>query len=241
MAYHDGRDNFCQVCDRSFINANAYKQHFQSSTHRPRNIKCPFKDLGCKSKDFISITALARHFDANGCTFTRRQFNGIAYDLNQSGDHDQEYSIIVPDVDPRKMGISGHVRYLITKGAGRRFSNGEDDSWTCTYRDCGNECGAKFNTKDGLKAHLKSPKHEVPMYRCPGCETCFTDLGSACSHIGADLRTCNVNVGDVKREVRELITAVTQRQDSRARPLKDYSERMRDFASLLQRLRPTRS
>ncbi|RXW18575.1 hypothetical protein EST38_g7274 [Candolleomyces aberdarensis] len=177
--------------------------------------------------------ALARHIDANGCTtfVTRRQFNGIVYDLNQSGDG-KRYSVIDPDINPRKisMGISKYDIYLITQEAGQKMLNREDDFWTCTYRGC----GAKFNDKDRLKAHLKSPKHEARMYRCPGCDKHFPDLGSACSHIEQDLPRCNLNnVKDVIREAHELIIAVTKKKkDSRTK------QRLREFARILPNLRP---
>ncbi|RXW11858.1 hypothetical protein EST38_g13997, partial [Candolleomyces aberdarensis] len=175
--------------------------------------------------------ALARHIDAQGCTafITRRQFNGIAYDLNQFGDGKQ-YSVIDPDINPRTTGISRDAVYFTLKEAGRKVSNEEDDFWTCTYRGC----GAKFNVKDRLKAHLKSPTHEARMYRCPGCDKHFPDLGSACSHIEQDLPGCNLNnVKDVIREAHELIIAVTKKKDPRAR------EHPRAFAKLkLLNLRP---
>ncbi|KAJ2917837.1 hypothetical protein MD484_g2552, partial [Candolleomyces efflorescens] len=219
MRYSIGRGNYCQECDRSFPDENALEQHLNSSTHQPRQVRCPFEDLGCASNGFTSIAALARHFDSNGCALiTRRRFNGIAYDLSQSGDRDQPFRVIKPDVNPRNMGFKRRV-HRVVKRAWRKLLEGEEDPWTCTYPDSEGECGAELTTIAGLKAHLKSPKHEARMYRCPGCTTCFADLGSASSHIAADLPACNLNARAEMRKVLELINAVTQRQDPRARRL----------------------
>ncbi|KAJ2917838.1 hypothetical protein MD484_g2553, partial [Candolleomyces efflorescens] len=212
-------DTRCEDCARTFKNENALGQHRKSSAHLPRNIECPFKNLGCNSKGFISIADLARHFDANGCAnLTRRQFNGFAYDLNQGHEDPNKYSIIKPDINPRKsgrMGISPSIADLLTKRAAEKYAKGEDKFYTCTYKDC----GAKFDKRLKLKAHLKSPKHEALMYRCPGCKKQFPDLGSACSHIGAGLQGCNLDVEDKMKEVRKLITAVTKKKDPSAHPL----------------------
>ncbi|KAJ2935394.1 hypothetical protein H1R20_g1700, partial [Candolleomyces eurysporus] len=206
MGYHR-----CEECKNTFGNRNALKQHQNSSVHQLRNIKCPFQRLGCTSGPFISVAALARHIDAQGCTtfITRRQFNEIAYDLNQSDDGER-YSVIDPDINPRTTGISKDTVDSIIKAAGRKVSNREDYFWTCTYPGC----VAEFKAKDSLKAHLQSPTHEARMYRCPGCNADFPDLGSACSHIEQNVRGCNIEVKAVIKEVHELITAVKKKKVS---------------------------
>lgn len=194
-----GRSHSCLECGRSFRSPNGLKQHRNSSRHKPATIRCPF---GCtSSKEFISVAALAAHIEANGCSeITRRQFNELAYGLDPGG------AILV-----RHPGPSGNLTRNQIRRNLQRARRGS--VWKCAY--CRNH--AEFPDLDALKAHLKSPAHDVEMYRCSKCDARFKTLSGLGSHVSTT--KCNAK----ERKMHDKIWHLTC-QVERAHRSNDDSE-----------------
>ncbi|EGN93768.1 hypothetical protein SERLA73DRAFT_126614 [Serpula lacrymans var. lacrymans S7.3] len=56
--------HYCVSCKRLFVSASNLQAHMNSSTHRPRDVVCPFR--GC-AQAFVSKSALVLHLESGKC------------------------------------------------------------------------------------------------------------------------------------------------------------------------------
>ncbi|KAJ3545284.1 hypothetical protein NMY22_g2502 [Coprinellus aureogranulatus] len=178
-------------CTRRFQSPSNLQAHLDSSAHVEARIRCPF----CcdDNKLFISQAAVAAHIDANGCEeITRRRFNELAYEC------DTRATVVDKDEHPNES-ISNLSILRILQNARRT------GAYHCSYNGCGN----RFNTLNGLTAHLKSPAHEVLMYKCPECSESFKVFSGVHQHIDGGM--CKVDMIRVKRQMQGIVNRVKQR------------------------------
>lgn len=80
-------------------------------------------------------------------------------------------------------------------------------SWNGSYYECF-ICYCEFRTLRSLDLHLKSPRHEEAIYRCPnkqGCIRDFKTLGALCAHAEKD--KCGVQKFNHAKEAVESLMA----------------------------------
>ena len=186
-----GKHHYCGECDRHFQNENNIRQHMNSKTHQPANLRCP-RD-GC-NKSFVSPAGLALHFESGTCSsgITRDQLDRIIIRK------DKKRYITIPSrlitgplgweepPPPKKM------------WATKRSWNGE--AYECFL------CNATYRTLAQLNQHLRSPAHEEKIYKCPkpDCGVEFVTLSGLCQHVEGG--SCGVRMFRKVRATMESLT-----------------------------------
>lgn len=148
-----------------------FTQHLNSSVHRPKDVKCPFK---CGAS-FVSRSALVLHLENGGCSsgMTRSQVDKYVRQFDTN-------NIIT---DPSRLltgGSSSSSSQEITLIATERSWNGS--AYQCVL------CYHPFRTLHALNQHLASPKHKDKVYICRGaeCGLRFNALSGLVQHVESD-------------------------------------------------------
>ncbi|KAF9532125.1 hypothetical protein CPB83DRAFT_848392 [Crepidotus variabilis] len=177
-AHYRQSDNhyYCEPCDRHFLNENALRNHLNSSTHQPKNVKCPFRGCG---KAFVSRAALVLHLEGGACPsgVDRKTINKLV--------HKYDKNHIITDPSRLIGGASSNdsdedVEDIATERSWNGFG------YECYF------CQKEFPTLKRLNQHLASPVHKAQIYRCPGrhCEAHFSTLSALVQHI--ESQKCDV-------------------------------------------------
>ncbi|KZT35199.1 hypothetical protein SISSUDRAFT_990851 [Sistotremastrum suecicum HHB10207 ss-3] len=161
--------HYCQKCSQHFDDKNNLDQHLRSSTHQPKNVRCP--GLGC-GRSFVSHSALLLHFEAGNCPsgMTREELNRIVVQADRNN--------IITNPARLIAGPQGYQQPSATDyWATARSWNGS--AYECFL------CHGTFRSLQSLNAHLQSPTHRERIYRCPNqsCGIEYSVLSALCQHV----------------------------------------------------------
>ncbi|KIJ50646.1 hypothetical protein M422DRAFT_224621 [Sphaerobolus stellatus SS14] len=165
---------YCIDCRRLFQSQSNLNSHLNSSTHKPKDIVCPGKDCGGR---FVSVSALLLHFEAGRCSsgMTRDKLNRYIVQWDRSN--------VITNPSRLIAGPAGtyQVPAVTETWASERSWNGY--GYECFL------CHNVFGTLVALNSHLKSPRHQDRIYRCPNRTTCgaeFSVMSSLTQHVESD-------------------------------------------------------
>jgi hypothetical protein len=161
--------HYCVPCKRNFLSASNLNSHLNSSTHRPKDVLCPFRACG---QSFVSRSALILHLEAGRCR------SGVDRQTIKSfvRSYDKDHFI----TDPSRMLTYGdggvESKYIATSA-----------SWNGSAYECF-LCHSTYRSLKSLNQHLESPRHQEKIYFCPlsSCHTQFTTLSALCQHIESE-------------------------------------------------------
>ncbi|RDB19494.1 hypothetical protein Hypma_013457 [Hypsizygus marmoreus] len=160
---------YCTPCNRLFGSASNLQAHLNSSTHRPKDVPCPFKGCG---HAFVSRSALILHLESGSCR------SGVDRDrINYEVCRLDTDNVIT---DPSRLltgpAASQEVKYYAT-----------DAAWNGSAYEC-YFCHNTFRSLPALNEHLASPKHQNKIYVCPLSTCCirFTTLSALCQHVESE-------------------------------------------------------
>ena len=158
---------YCIICDRFFQSSNNLREHLASSRHRPAQYPCPFERT---ERKFISLAALAAHFDANACAIvTRGRLNETIHLWDSKHERLVVDGRFSPDYNTWPQ-LALELQLAVAQAA--RISVCE-------------QCRVDFGNYEALKAHIQSPAHDLPIYRCRGCEERFVTFSGVCKRIAS--------------------------------------------------------
>ncbi|KAI0049135.1 hypothetical protein FA95DRAFT_1604666 [Auriscalpium vulgare] len=168
-AHYSQNHHYCAPCRRIFKSASNLTHHLNSSTHQPRNVRCPGRGCG---RAFVSMSALTLHFESGTCPsgLTREQLNKAVVRLDRNN--------VVTNPNRLIAGPQGQSAPASTKSyATARAWNGV--AYECFL------CNKVFSTLHALNMHLASPRHEDKIYRCPkgDCMQEYSTLSALCQHV----------------------------------------------------------
>ncbi|KAF6754207.1 hypothetical protein DFP72DRAFT_379531 [Ephemerocybe angulata] len=183
--------------DHSYSSESNLREHRNSSIHVPLSVRCPFQ---CSTdRKFISVAALAAHYDANGCqSITRQQLNRRIFDIDNTRDR---RTVVDGAESPVGEGLIRSSKIYQELETAR-----ESRDYTCRQKS---DCGMRFNKYQQLEAHVKSPVHDPRIYRCRHCLTRFQNLSALAQH--ASNGFCGVNPLGVKKDIFVLVCAAAER------------------------------
>ncbi|RXW11171.1 hypothetical protein EST38_g14684, partial [Candolleomyces aberdarensis] len=144
------------------------------------------------------ITALAAHFDANGCRgIERHQLNALLFEVSK-------YTKMIMDraVPPNCAKAQARIKEALDKAQ----ETGVFVCYTC-------EPTQEFSHYRQLEAHLRSPTHDPLIYHCPAqdCGKRFRDFAGVCKHMTGSNRKCVIIPGTAKKKIWKLIRKVVKR------------------------------
>jgi len=170
---------YCTDCKRSFPSESNIRHHLNSKLHHPANVQCPGHGCG---RVFVSHAALVLHFESGACSsgMTRKQLNRLAVRTDTSN-YITNPARLLPGPDG---GFEAPAP--VDMWATEISWNGE--AYECFL------CNSEFLTLPRLNQHLRSPRHDEKIYRCPqsDCRTEFVTLSGLCQHVEG--RTCGVRM-----------------------------------------------
>ncbi|KAL4063896.1 hypothetical protein V8B97DRAFT_654122 [Scleroderma yunnanense] len=182
---------YCESCKRVFQSPSNLSAHMNSSTHRSKDVPCPFN--GC-DQSFVSKSALILHLESGGC---------------KSGVNRQMVNRYVREVD--RTNIITNPSRLLTGGDNTDVSyTATDASWNGRAYECV-LCHNLFRSLRDLNRHLASPRHQSKVYRCPldTCQVQFSTLSALCQHIESE--KCGVSrFKVVKHTMDNMLSGVTR-------------------------------
>lgn len=159
-------------------------KHLNSSTHRGKNIACPF----CKAA-LTSASGLSHHLETGSCP--------RATNIN----HRTMFQAI-SQRDPSGLLTNKLLTYP--------ESNIQNIATNATWNGCSYECylcRREYGTLRALNQHLNSPAHDQKLYHCPNrsCNRHFGRLAALFNHLESE--SCNfVRFEKVQTHVHNLIT-----------------------------------
>jgi len=161
---------YCATCDRFFNSPSNLQSHI-SSIHRAKTIRC--LGGGCK-RIFISVSAMTQHLESGACrsNVTRAIVNHIAIRLDGNN--------VITNPSRLIQGPEGYRAPVSTPPPIADASSWNGRSYGCF------SCNNEFRLLAGLNQHLRSPIHDIAIYRCPnkdGCSRVFTTLSGLCQHV----------------------------------------------------------
>ncbi|KAF2843862.1 hypothetical protein T440DRAFT_494311 [Plenodomus tracheiphilus IPT5] len=174
----------CRDCAKSFRNENALRMHLNSSTHRGRNVACPF----CKTA-LTWASGLSHHLEAGSCPRAGNLNHRTIFQAISQWDRGGLITnklLTYPDSDTQN----------IATGA----------TWNGFNYEC-YLCHREFRDLQRLNQHLSSPVHSEKLYHCPNrnCTGQFVRLASLFNHLESE--SCNfVRFEKVQKHVRDFIT-----------------------------------
>ncbi|TFK70093.1 hypothetical protein BDN72DRAFT_795833 [Pluteus cervinus] len=177
--------HYCAPCNRHFSSESNLRAHLNSSTHRPKDVMCPFR--GCNMR-FVSRSALILHLESGNCP---------------SGADRASVNRFVRQLDRNNV-ITNPSR-LLTNGDGEPHWTATQRSWNGSAYECF-LCHNTFRALPDLNKHLASPRHQDKIYRCPlnTCGVKFNTLSGLCQHIESE--RCGVSrFGEVQRTLETFI------------------------------------
>ncbi|KAG2153536.1 uncharacterized protein EDB93DRAFT_222754 [Suillus bovinus] len=159
---------YCVPCKRLFQSPSNLHSHLNSSTHRPKDIICPFNgcDLG-----FTNKSALILHLESGSCR------SGVNRRVVDNWVRANDRSNVI--TNPARL-ITAGERANVKLIATEQSWNGE--AYECVL------CHSQFRTLMNLNRHLDSPRHQEKVYRCPlnTCQKHFASLSGLCQHIESE-------------------------------------------------------
>ncbi|KAG9188923.1 hypothetical protein G6011_07628 [Alternaria panax] len=174
----------CRDCAKSFRNENELRMHLNSSTHRGRNVACPF----CKTA-LTSASGLSHHLEAGSCPRARN--------LN--------HRTIFQAISQRDRG--GLItNKLLTYSDSDTQNIATGATWNGFNYEC-YLCHREFRDLQRLNQHLSSPVHSEKLYHCPNrnCTGQFVRLASLFNNLESE--SCNfVRFEKVQKHVHDFIT-----------------------------------
>jgi hypothetical protein len=160
------------------------RKHLNSSTHRGRNVACPF----CKTA-LTSASGLSHHLESGSCT-RAGNFN---------------HRTIFQAISQRDRGGLITNKLLTYPDSGtQNIATGA--TWNGFNYEC-YLCHREFRNLQGLNQHLSSPAHSEKLYHCPNrdCTGQFVRLASLFNHLESE--SCNfVRFEKVQKHVHDFIT-----------------------------------
>ena len=189
---HSGNHHYCKDCDRHFQNENNLRQHMNSKVHQPANFRCPGR--GC-TKSFITAGALTLHFESGTCPsgMTREQLNRLVVRADTNN-----YI-----TNPSRL-LTGPLGWSEPPAPASMWAT--ERSWNGSAFECF-LCGSTYRSLAHLNQHLKSPRHQDKIYRCPksDCRIEFATLSGLCQHVEGG--SCGVRMF---RQVRDTMDSLTR-------------------------------
>lgn len=181
---------YCFPCHRLFQSESSLQAHLSSSVHTPRNFKCPAQACG---RLFVSVSALIMHAETGTCPsgVTRRQVNEFVARLDRRNAITNTARML-PGPDGSWQ-VPSEVVYWAT-----------ERSWNGRAYECF-LCSSEFTTLQSLDAHLKSPRHQAPLYHCPlrSCAREFVPLSALSQHV--ENGSCGVrNLSQVRKLLNQM-------------------------------------
>jgi len=164
---------YCIPCRRAFLSKSNLVAHLNSSVHKSKDFVCPGKDCG---RGFVSKSALLLHFEGGKCPsgITREKLNQKIVQLDRNN--------LITNPARLIAGPRGYESPRVTETwATERSWNGS--AYECVL------CHRQYRTLHSLNAHLKSPRHQDKIYRCPNRTSCgseFSALSSLTQHIESE-------------------------------------------------------
>jgi len=161
-----------------------YCKHLNSSTHRGKDVACPF----CKAS-LTSASGLSHHIEAGSCPRARNLNHRTIFQAISQRDHSGLLTnklLTYPDFDTQNIATSA--------------------TWNGSGYEC-YLCNRECNTLQGLNQHLNSPAHSEKLYHCPNhdCTGQFVRLASLFNHLESE--SCNfLRFEKVQEHVHDLIT-----------------------------------
>ncbi|KAH9989522.1 hypothetical protein BJV77DRAFT_963881 [Russula vinacea] len=171
--------HYCEDCDRHFQNENNLHQHMNSKVHQPTKFRCPGR--GC-TKSFVSASALTLHLESGTCRsgMTRKKLNRCVVRA------DTKHYI----TNPERL-LTGPLGWC--EPPSRTATWATERSWNGSEYECF-LCNSTFKSLARLNQHLKSPRHDEKIYRCPksDCRIEFVTLSGLCQHV--EVGSCGVRM-----------------------------------------------
>ncbi|KAH8594480.1 hypothetical protein B0O99DRAFT_513835 [Bisporella sp. PMI_857] len=183
---HEHRDhNYCNECERTFINYNNLKMHLNSRAHRGQNISCPF----CNSH-LTTATGLTHHIESGSCPKAASLNRDMLYKFVRSKDPS---GVITKNL----IGWTGSTQYE----ASNRSYNWSRQGWECYL------CHRLFGHLSSLNQHLNSPAHQKSLYHCPkrSCGKEFTTLAGIVNHLESESCGCT-RFDNVQRSIHGIVS-----------------------------------
>lgn len=109
---------YCDACDRFFVRLEAYRQHKDSTKHKPlSNLQCPLS-TGC-GKTFTSPSALVLHLESGGCAsgMNRLKLNAVVHQ------HDTARHITYKENAPAAISAAASVASVTSKMSSMSLSS----------------------------------------------------------------------------------------------------------------------
>ncbi|KAJ5662774.1 hypothetical protein N7462_011700 [Penicillium macrosclerotiorum] len=167
--------NYCDTCDRWFMNENNLRmgiQHLNSKIHQGKTVKCPFCGNG-----FVTPSGLSHHLESASCPQARN--------LNQ-----ETLAEMVRRSDPHGLitqkQLESHQEKNVEYEATHAAWNGHN--WECYL------CHKLFKNVKSLNQHINSPTHKQKIYHCPNrrenCNKQFVSLAALFNHLESE--TCGL-------------------------------------------------
>lgn len=134
-----------------------------SNVHRPVKHQCPFCDC-----NFATPSAVVHHLESKCCRAAVWMNLGKLHDIILN--LDPQNLLTIPVADPEDYPV------IVDQASG--------DGHKCGI------CSRVFGKAAGLKAHLKSPVHRVPIYHCVNspeqCDKQFVTLAALWNHLESE-------------------------------------------------------
>ncbi|KIY51296.1 hypothetical protein FISHEDRAFT_37623, partial [Fistulina hepatica ATCC 64428] len=155
--------NWCFICSRDFSSPRALEQHNNSRVHLSRSLKCPL----CP-QTFKTPSAIALHIETGTChNYTRHHVTKAVQRM-------------VPTISANRRiegpaAAASQTTYIATGRA-----------WNGSAYEC-YLCHKTFRTLSALNAHLVSPAHDKNEFKCPKCGRKFKLVSGLTQHIESEV------------------------------------------------------
>ncbi|KAL8635916.1 MAG: hypothetical protein Q9228_006635 [Teloschistes exilis] len=156
--------NYCYGCKRQFSNLNNLKMHLKSSSHKGKNVKCPW----CITM-FTSLTGVCTHLESGSCT---------------SGINRTKIDNYCRQVDPNHIFTNKQIGWY-EENSSSTTTIATVAAWDGNRYRC-YLCQRGFYNLTALNQHLASPVHRQKIYHCPRCRREFTNLSGLVNHLESE-------------------------------------------------------
>ncbi|KAK7910882.1 hypothetical protein PG985_013363 [Apiospora marii] len=159
--------NYCEECNREFMNYNNLMQHLRSRVHQGQNIQCPF----CKNC-WATAAGLTHHLESGSCPSATGANRDTLYQFVRSKDTGGVFT-------KNLIGYHGSSKYEANDQSYNPYRGG----YECYL------CHRVFSSLHGLNQHLNSPIHQQALYHCPNRGSCgkeFKSLAAIINHLESE-------------------------------------------------------
>ncbi|KAJ6190307.1 Zinc finger C2H2 [Penicillium mononematosum] len=158
--------NYCQQCNRRFMNENCLRLHLISKIHRGTTIACPFCQTGV-----VTASGVSHHLESGSCP----QAKG----LNRDRIHRA-----IRQLDPNGYVCKKQIAWYDEENSTYEVTGSAYNGsyWVCYL------CKKGFNSKKALESHVNSPVHKEKVYHClkRGCPKEFHSLAGLFNHLESE-------------------------------------------------------